>query len=617
MTEATENQVAPGQGVSQLMPGNPRQDVAIQNAMPCITILVHGVNDVGEAFPHQEEGLCKGLNTRLCRADMKPGEWEVPPLPKNGKEYTVDDVHSDPDKVYFQRKPDMATSMVIPFYWGFREVTKMAKTEEAHGQYLDSYKNRIDKRYAKNGGPFANATTNIPDMFGPGFDTNWMVRLADPNEATHPIYTAAHRSYMVLAAQRLAALIRIIRKQSPEEPINIVAHSQGCFITLLAHAILAKYDNGVKADTVVLNNPPYSVDEPFIEWLAQSRNEQQSAEAREETLHQIIGKYMTQSPATQPEFATLTTCRDELDGCVGMKWKPDAKKERDNRGKVYLYFSPDDATVGLPNIMGIGWWGVHEALRKKLGAGFFQRLFTSPTGINEEAPPIGSDPHPYTVRFKWNAGFTRPRDRMINGEPLEKPFKPDLGKAKLKIEAIDAAVAITNTYNKKDREGMQPGETPEQALARWMNDVDDNSYHSSIVSNYAHSEQATAYDISIGVSNILRTTNVTWINFLRAVADWRTNWLGTAADERSDKKDPSFPPPSKELVKMLDQAIDAKERDIILGNYNYYSADGEKPGTLPELTTELKVKDIHPFVVSETINEKIKKNQHENFNLRN
>lgn len=613
MTEEIEDLVVPGQGTCQLMPGNPVKCVAIQNAMPCITILVHGVNDIGEAYPYQEEGLCNGLNTRLCRADMKTGEWVKPPPPENGKKYTDGDVHPDPDKVYFQRKPDMATSMVIPFYWGFREDGDKANTKEKHEQYLDRYGNRIDKRYAKNGGPFANATTNIPDMFGKGFDANWLVRLFDRREATHPIYTAADRNYMVLAAQRLASLIRLIRTQSPEEPINIVAHSQGCFITLLAHAILAKETHGFKADTVVLNNPPYSVDEPFVEWLAQYRNEQQTAAAREETLCQIIANYMTNDPATQPEFTTLAVCRDELDGCVGLSWKPDENKERDNRGKVYLYFSPDDATVGLPNIMGIGWWGVHDALLSKLGSGFFQRLFTSPTGENKDAPEIGADPQKYTLQFKWNAGYTRPRDRTINAEPLAKPFTPNLGKEKLSINAIDAAVAITNTYNKVGKEGIRPDETPEQAQARWLNEETLNSYHSSIVSNAEHSEKATAYDLSVGVSNILRSTNLNWINFLRAVADWRTNWLGSAAEPENEKKDPSFPPPSKDLIDMLKKVIDAKERDIILGNYNYYSADGKEPGKLPESTTSLKVEDLSPYIVSETMNAKMKKYQNENF----
>jgi hypothetical protein len=35
----------------------------------------------------------------------------------------------------------------------------------------------------------------------------------------------------------------------------------------------------------------------------------------------------------------------------------DVAKDRDNRGKVYLYFCPEDMTVALPNVQGIGWQG--------------------------------------------------------------------------------------------------------------------------------------------------------------------------------------------------------------------------------------------------------------------
>ena len=36
--------------------------------------------------------------------------------------------------------------------------------------------------------------------------------------------------------------------------------------------------------------------------------------------------------------------------------------ERDNRGKVYLYFCPDDTTVALGDVHGIGTYGVPDML---------------------------------------------------------------------------------------------------------------------------------------------------------------------------------------------------------------------------------------------------------------
>ncbi|WEF31035.1 T6SS effector phospholipase Tle3 domain-containing protein [Pseudoduganella chitinolytica] len=601
MSGQQENLVVPGNEEQWLLTSKSVAPVAIKRGMPCITILVHGVNDVGEAFANQEMGLCAGLNTRLDRTDIVSGHWELPPPPKQGEKYTAEDVHPDPDKQYFQRKPDGGRSSVIPFYWGFREESGKADTSGRHQQYVDRFGNRIDKRYGKNGGPFANATTNIPDMFGPGFDRNLTIKIADPKDGTHPLLAAPPRTYMVLAAQRLATLLRIVRKNSPEEPVNIIAHSQGCLVTLLAHAMLAKEGNGCKADTVILNNPPYSLEEPFIEKF-QTGKEQQTGHAREETLRRIIADYITTNPAGNPVFSEIRTAGD---GVVGPKWGATARKERDNRGKLFLYFSPDDATVGLPNIQGVGWWGVYDGMRKKLGSGFYQRLFASPVGANPNAPMIGSEPYEITLSFKMNAGITFPRTRFVNAEALEIPFRPDLGPATLPNGPIDAAIAVTNRYQKKGQVGILPSETPAQAQARWLNGDGENSYHSSIVSNPVHSEKSTAYDVCIGISSVMKDNNQDLMRFLRAVADWRTNWLGSVDDKVQDV-DPSFEPPPEEVVSMLNDSskVGPAERNVIVETYNYYCVQGSHPGQLPELTTKCTVDSLAPFVVSETVRER-------------
>ena len=43
---------------------------------------------------------------------------------------------------------------------------------------------------------------------------------------------------------------------------------------------------------------------------------------------------------------------------VGSQWQ--SAEDRDNRRKVYLYFCPEDMTVALDNIQGIGWDGVPD-----------------------------------------------------------------------------------------------------------------------------------------------------------------------------------------------------------------------------------------------------------------
>ena len=53
-----------------------KHNCLIKRPLPCIVILVHGVNDVGEAYQNQDEGICKGLNTRLGRTDLFPHGWK-------------------------------------------------------------------------------------------------------------------------------------------------------------------------------------------------------------------------------------------------------------------------------------------------------------------------------------------------------------------------------------------------------------------------------------------------------------------------------------------------------------------------------------------------------------
>ncbi|MDY7578175.1 DUF3274 domain-containing protein [Herbaspirillum sp. RTI4] len=582
------NLVVKGYEMQWLLPGGGRAYVPLTRPTAGIVILVHGVNDVGEAYPFQEQGICKGLNQRMFRGDdMQPANYTLPPVLKKGETFRPKDIHPDPDKVCFARAADSVNSPVIPFYWGFREVTTESSNKAKHGQQIDRYGNRLDKRYAKNGGPFANATTTLPDMFGPGFKRNIKIKLVDPKDPTHNLCSAPPRNYMVLAAQRLASLIRIIRKKSPHEPINIVAHSQGCLVSLLAHAILAKEGKEVKADTLIMNNPPYSdVDTLLEEVMIGSR--QQTPTGREETLRALI-HYITTNPANTPPFANLKKIKG---GITGPKWEHNLNKERDNRGKVYLYFSPDDETVSMWAIQGIGARGVYNDLLERLGGRFYQRAFASRKERQVNAVPVGSPP----------SQRNQPNIRTINGEELPEPFFPEMGPSSLTLTPIDAAIATTSPYSGEGKEGMLPGETPEQAQVRWMRESEKNSYHSSIVSNPMHSEKATAYDLCLGLSDIMKDGDLTWIDFLRAVADWRTNWFGKD-NARNKKKDPSYPPPPPELVTLLKDAsqIDPAERAIIKGNYDYYCINGKHPGTLPQFTMDCTVESLAPYIDSDTI----------------
>lgn len=276
----------------------------------------------------------------------------------------------------------------------------------------------------------------------------------DPvGDPLRPIKTGPGRMYMVLAALRLAALIAMIRKFEPKDTVSIVAHSQGCLLSLLAQAFLLEKGERT-ADTLILTHPPYSLDEEmgigmkgltFFQGgsdAAMSKSQydlldgRQSLHARLQTLVNIVSG-VVKSKATEPAFAKINEydCRGMVAGC----WKPEG--DRDNRGKVYLYFCPEDMTVALDNMRGIGWQGVPDYTRGKqfnyvaeheigdlgyvpharpqrwspstvtrkplaeLGAGFFQRVFTAKRRLDPRTGKVlpvlvGQPPHDFALRVK-------------------------------------------------------------------------------------------------------------------------------------------------------------------------------------------------------------------------
>ncbi|RBI01093.1 hypothetical protein BRL89_07825, partial [Xanthomonas oryzae pv. oryzae] len=160
-------------------------------------------------------------------------------------------VKYDPDTYLYQRSEDTTSklpthSMFIPFYWGYRASNnEIAKDKRGNptrlrSQYQDTAGNRLDANFAKAGGFFVNATSNLPDMYGKGFEKTLKTRGV---QMVSPDFTyfgnAPPRRYFVLAAERLAMLVSEIRRLAPDDTITIMGHSQGTLITLLAQAMLA------------------------------------------------------------------------------------------------------------------------------------------------------------------------------------------------------------------------------------------------------------------------------------------------------------------------------------------------------------------------------------------
>lgn len=430
-----------GQDASVLQCGRKSdKKVDIKPDLPCNVIVVHGVNDVGTAYSAVEQGLCAGLDIRLHGKPGRfvPGSYRLP----TARDKNV--LEKDPDAVFFKRTTERDThSPVIPFYWGYRETRWQASTK--NGQRTDRYGNRLDLDLAKGGGPFANATSTLPDMWNRGICSPVDVG-GDP---VRPVYSAPGRMYMVLAARRLAALIAMIRDYDPNEVVNIVAHSQGCLVSLLAQAFLL--DDGKRpADALILTHPPYSLEEEAGYLVGASERfksgtdaamegqyavlqSRQTFDARLRTLANIV-KGVAAKKHTAPAFTALTD-HGKHHGMVGAKWS--AGSDRDNRGKVYLYFCPEDMTVALDNMKGIGWQGVPDAMRgtalsktdpgkkrsvwgdasrqfkteqqdrkplAELGRQFYQRVFTAKQRHDpaKEAPGpvlVGQAPHDFALRI--------------------------------------------------------------------------------------------------------------------------------------------------------------------------------------------------------------------------
>ena len=226
-------------------------------SLPSATVLVHGVNDVGVGYGEVERGLCAGLAQRLCQAagSFVPGAYRLPGDQADDATRVLD----DPDAVFFKRSTGERThSPVIPFYWGYREQSKPAKTKA--GQNLDRYGNRLDKDLSKGGGPFSNATTTLPDLWNSGHGS-----VPGSGDPIRPTVQCPGRLYMVLAAMRLAALVSMIKDWNPKEVVNIVAHSQGTLLSLLAQGLLL--DAGrAPADTLILAHSPYGLEDELTDF---------------------------------------------------------------------------------------------------------------------------------------------------------------------------------------------------------------------------------------------------------------------------------------------------------------------------------------------------------------
>ncbi|KWE40996.1 DUF3274 domain-containing protein [Burkholderia territorii] len=517
MAETNNDYRVHAQGAGVTISDRPdARNVKLPGDLPGIVIFIHGVNDPGAVYSVVEQGLCQGLNERLSRVDLKAGSYgsayrAAAKKPKNDRSINDTKILKDPDMYLYQRAeiPDTTKSFFIPFYWGLRADNRdIAKSDNpgiikgrvadkqhnlmTRGQYQDVNGNRLDAHFAKAGGFFANATNNIPQMYGRGFEPDWKTRRVSYNAlAGNSVFAgkAPDRRYFVLAATRLANLIKTIRTIKPKElasthgidpqheTITVMGHSQGTIITLLAQAIL-KQQGQRCVDCIIMVDTPYSL-------YATEDDGNQTGHGKLKTLIDIVNE-VTNKPHTVPDLADLLITAERSGGRTGANWSKTCGKrldrtgknwitfdERDNRGKVYLYFCPEDTVVGLKKVHGIGTFGVPDevpadgaatkrgktmpAMTALAPKRFFQRMWTrmerDDNGKGKlKKVLVGTSPARVPVRDRFErltpgpdtdgtmlgtvlessknaalqASFTRNDIRFINGEELKPPCEPDL-----------------------------------------------------------------------------------------------------------------------------------------------------------------------------------------------
>jgi len=528
MTTA-QHVVAHGSAVTNPKYKNKPRRIEVPADRPGIVIFLHGVNDPGATYQKVESGICEGLNWRLDRKDLqaanygaawKDAQKTLDNAKKNGTKVpdSVKTVLYDPDTYLYKRlEGTMTHSVFIPFYWGYRAADgEVAKNEDGHPvklrtQHQDARGNRLDAHFAKEGGYFANATNNIPDMYGEGFSVTGMARVAREGADNYTyIGDGPVRLYFVLAAHRLAALIREIRSANPaqgtnDDTITVIGHSQGTIITMLAQAILAN-ESCRPADAIVMVDSPYAV------WEAD--HEQQTSQAKLKTLGNIVEAVSSAKHTTPPMTELCYKANPKHLGRTGPKWSPTKGArpmgqggtdvefaERDNRGRIHMYFCTDDQVVALDNIRGIGTYGLPNTVTASaLGSGswgksvevpamdafrrnqkryaFYQRWWTK-LRRDGKIPQVGLPPQTITIRTKDEPRYpgsgivaaasqhpyrkltsSAPRDgsndRWINGEEINPHYSPNLfgsetqdskgnPSGKIPVDAVGVDVALGNT----------------------------------------------------------------------------------------------------------------------------------------------------------------------------
>ncbi|WP_017774816.1 T6SS effector phospholipase Tle3 domain-containing protein [Paraburkholderia kururiensis] len=359
-----------------------RAECRIPPHMPGVIIFVHGVNSTGEWYDAAEQALCDGLNDRLNRPE--------------GTKLIANTYTDEPEREGYariRRIKKVGNSPVIRFYWGYKakEGTERnwripLRNPNDFDFWAPECTNQKGPWYW-GGGPFQNGTNNLPQLWSHegmrrhimGFD------LEDINpELDRQLQDAPPRTYYAHAAHRLANLIDTIRTECPRDTVTIMSHSQGTMIAMAATALCKKR----APDALFVMNSPYALDDKITDALTAGMF-RPTAEARVQTLRNIANRIRSERRVfTDAELKQLQCgASEDMDF-----WRPDNRRksgvhERDNHGRLYVYFTPHDRVMGATPLQSIGWQGLPDKLLSELGDTVKQRMLARGTPVGD-APGV-------------------------------------------------------------------------------------------------------------------------------------------------------------------------------------------------------------------------------------
>lgn len=349
-----------------------RKEVFVPPHMPGIIIFVHGVNSEGEWYGDAEQYILEGLNKRLGREDLKPREFLI-------KE-------SRPDHDTSQ------TSPIIHFFWGYaaqardeRKWRVPLRDKTRNSAWAKGYTPKPPFYWG--GGPFQNGCNNLPLLWSSqGFKRHvWAGFVPVDIQAKNPevdrqLQDAPPRTYYAHAAGRLANLVRKIRAKYQTDTITLIGHSQGTQIVLATLALLEKEN---QPDCVMLMNGPYALESKVVDTLAQG-DFAPTEKARLNTFENIVKRFDEgYRPLTDDLIAQLRVGATP----ERQRWTPKIPGERDNTGRLYVYFNPHDRVMGSTALQSMGWQGLPDSLLKAYPKTLFQRMVARCT-------PCGGEPGP-------------------------------------------------------------------------------------------------------------------------------------------------------------------------------------------------------------------------------